>query len=65
VPLKYDSRPLEQGRSYIEKRDRAVLVVEGLDRDHVNGLAENLWRGMEIEEVPFQPPPLGFATTHR
>jgi hypothetical protein len=65
VSMKYDAQPLEQARFYIEKRDQTVLIVEGLDREYVKGLVENVWRGVEIKEAPFQLPPLASLTSLR
>jgi hypothetical protein len=65
VPMKYDAQSREQTRFYIEKRGQTVLIVEGLDREYVKGLVENVWRGMEIKETPFQPPSLGSLTNIR
>jgi hypothetical protein len=56
-------RPMKNGtgsvdsRFYIEKRDRTVIVVEGLERDRIKGNIETVWLGMVLEEEPFQPPP--------
>ena len=58
LPMKYESRPFEKERSYIERRDRKVLIVEGLERDFVHGFVDNIWRGMEAEKAAFEPPPL-------
>jgi hypothetical protein len=65
VPMKYKAQSQEQARVYIEKRDQTVLVVEGLDREYVKGLADNVWRRLEITNVVFQPPPLRFLASNR
>jgi hypothetical protein len=65
VSMKYDAPPLDGDGFYIEKRDQAVLIVEGLDREYVKGVIETVWRGMEVKEAPFQLPPLGSLTNLR
>jgi len=42
---------------YIEKRDRSVIVVEGLESDRIKRNIETVWLGMVLEEEHFQPPP--------
>jgi hypothetical protein len=48
IPMKY--QPLDRDRVYIEKRDRTVLIVEGLDRGYMQEFVENVWRDMEIQK---------------
>ena len=56
-------RPMKNGRGsvdsrfYIEKRDRSVVVVEGLEGDRIKRNIETVWLGMVLEEEHFQPPP--------
>ena len=65
IPMKDKAQSQDQARVYIEKRDQTVLVVEGLDREYVKGLVDNVWRRLEITEVAFQPPPLRLLTNIR
>jgi len=54
-------RPVKNGaasadsRFYIEKRDRSVIIVEGLERDRIKRNIETVWLGMVLEEEHFQP----------
>lgn len=41
---------------YIKRRDRLVVVVEGLDRTHIKENIEKVWRGMSLEKVPWEHP---------
>ena len=65
LSVKYDVRPSEKDRFYIEKRDNLVLVVEGLEPEDVKSNIETVWLKMEIKEESFQPPPLSFLTGGR
>lgn len=57
LSVKY-SPPSVHSRFYIEKRDRSVIVVEGLERDRVKRTIGTVWSEMSLEKENFQPPPL-------
>jgi hypothetical protein len=64
LPMKY-KLPSERQRSYIEKRDRTVLIVEGVEQNSVKALVETLWDGMETEKAAFEPPPFNSLALNR
>ena len=43
-------------RFYTEKRDHAVIVVEGLERDEIQKTIDIVWTGMVLEEEKFKLP---------
>lgn len=43
---------------YVEVRDRAVIVLEGLDGNQVENSIGAVWAKMELQKTDFQPPPL-------
>jgi hypothetical protein len=45
-------------RFYIEKRDRSVIVVEGLEQDRTRRNIDSVWNTMVLERESFQPLPL-------
>ncbi|MBI2358438.1 MAG: hypothetical protein HYV04_05960 [Deltaproteobacteria bacterium] len=41
--------------AHVEQRDRRVLVVEGLAKEHVVQAVHKIWQGMVLEPEPFDP----------
>jgi hypothetical protein len=56
LSMKYGT-PLTDSKFHIEKRDRSVIVIEGLERDRVENQMESIWLGIKDEQVSFQAPP--------
>lgn len=54
LSIKYDT-PLTDSRFYVEKRDRTVIVVEGLERDRVKKHIESIWVELTTEKESLQP----------
>ncbi len=66
LPTKYnDSQQLYRERSYIERRDRKVLIIEGFELDFINARVETLWSGMETDKAAFEPPPFHSPALNR
>ena len=42
--------------SYLERRERLVIVVEGLEKSHVEANIDKIWQRVELKEEPFKPP---------
>jgi len=64
VSMKYHTS-LVDSDSYIEKRDRSVIVVEGLEPEQVKRNINTLWASMTTERETFQPPPFGSSVASR
>ena len=56
LSVKYGAGSVDS-RFYIDKRDRSVIVVEGLERDRIKRNIETVWSAMVLEEERFQSPP--------
>lgn len=53
---KYGHSDEIRSKTYLERRDQRVVVVEGLDRRISEENIEKIWQGMELKEGPFQSP---------
>jgi hypothetical protein len=51
--------PLVDSNAYIEKRDRSVIVVEGLEVEQVKKNIGAVWASMIAKRETFRPPPIG------
>lgn len=49
-------QPQSSSFYYIERRADRVVVVEGLERAHVEEHIEKIWQGMELKKEPFVRP---------
>ena len=50
---KYAGRDAASADSFVEQRDRRVIVVEGLAKEHAERQIEKIWQGMVLEPQPF------------
>lgn len=50
---KYGGSEVAGSYTYIEQRDRLVIVVEGLEKAHVKDNIGKIWRGMELKEESY------------
>jgi hypothetical protein len=50
---KYRGSEVAGSYTYIEQRDRLVIVVEGLEKAHVKDNIGKIWRGMELKEESY------------
>ena len=57
--------PSVNSRSYIEKRDSSVIVVEGLEVEHIKKNIDAFWDSMVTARETFQPPPFGSSVASR
>jgi hypothetical protein len=64
LSMKYGT-PLLDSRSYIEKRHRSVMVVEGVKPERIKKNIDTLWVDMVTEQETFHPPPFGSSTASR
>lgn len=52
---KYADPAARAARTFIEQRGQRVVVVEGLETEHVKNHIEKIWQGMALEPEPFNP----------
>jgi hypothetical protein len=58
LSMKYGDS-VADSRSYVEKRDRSVIVVEGLEAEQVKKNIGAFWASIITKRETFQPPPVG------
>jgi hypothetical protein len=56
VARKYGSSPSSKSHFYIEKCDRLVIVVEGLERAHIEKSIEKVFQGVKLTKETFKHP---------
>jgi len=58
LSMKYRAPSIDSG-VYIEKRDRSVIVIEGVEQNRIRRNIDSVWNTMVLDRVIYQPLPLG------